>query len=90
MSAQPVSLPGPVAVIPSLKAAEKMARERYWTGGADGVETVIAELSQLARAGAVPARVEDDPERLVAYTRRHMVALYVTKYGDAYSPRLLS
>jgi len=84
MSAQPVSLPGPVAVIPSLKAAEKMARERYWTGGADGVETVIAELSQLARAGALPARVEDDPERLVAYTRRHMVALYVTKYGDAY------
>lgn len=84
MSAQPVSLPGPVAVIPSGKAAEKMAREQYWTGGADSMETVIAEMSQLARAGALPVRVEDDPERLVAYTRRHMVALYVTKYGDAY------
>jgi hypothetical protein len=84
VSAQPVSLPGPVAVIPSGKAAEKMAREQYWTDGADGVETVIAEMSQLATAGALPARVEDDPERLVAYTRRHMVALYPTKYGDAY------
>jgi hypothetical protein len=84
MSAQPVSLRGPVAVIPSGKATEKMAREQYWTGGADRIETVIAEMSQLARAGALPARVENDPERLVAYTRRHMVALYVTKYGDAY------
>jgi hypothetical protein len=79
-----VSLPGPVAVIPSAKAAEKMAREQYWTGGADSAGTVIGEMSRLARAGALPARVENDPERLIAYTRRHMVALYVTKYGDAY------
>ena len=34
MSTQPVSLPGPVAVIPSAKAAEKLAREQYRTGGA--------------------------------------------------------
>ncbi|MGA2831079.1 MAG: AAA domain-containing protein, partial [Streptosporangiaceae bacterium] len=84
MSARPVSLPGPVAVIPSAKSAEKMAREQYRTGKADSVETVVTELSQLVQAGTLPARVEDDPERLVAYTRRHMVALYVTKYGDAY------
>jgi AAA domain len=84
MSAQPVSLPGPVAVVPSGRAAEKMAREQYWTGGADRIETVIAEIGQLARAGTLPARLEDDPERLVVYTQRHMVALYVTKYGDAY------
>jgi hypothetical protein len=84
VSAQPVSLRGPVAVIPSAKAAEKMAREQYWSGGADSMATVIAEMSRLAEAGALPARVEDDPERLVVYTRRHMVALYVTKYGDAY------
>lgn len=84
MSAGPVSLPGPVGVIPSGKATEKMAREQYWTGGADSIESVIAEISQLAKAGGLPARVEDDPERLVVYTRRHMVALYRTKFGDAY------
>lgn len=84
MSALPVSLRGPIAVIPSGKASEKMAREQYWSGGAGGIGAVIAEISQLAQAGALPARVEDDPERLVAYTRRHMIALYLTKYGDAY------
>jgi hypothetical protein len=84
MSTQPVSLPGPVAVIPSAKAAERLAREQYRTGGAASLGAVVAEMSQLASVGALPGRIEDDPQRLVVYTQRHMIALYLTKYGDAY------
>jgi AAA domain len=50
----------------------------------DTAETVIAEMNQLAWAGALPARVDGDPERLFVYTRRHVVSLYLTQYGDAY------
>ena len=84
MSTQPVSLPGPLAIIPSGKASDKMAREQHRSGGADSIGTVIAEMDQLARAGTLPGRIEDGPERLVAYTRRHRVTLYVTKLRDAY------
>jgi hypothetical protein len=91
MSARTVWLPGPVAVIPSAKAAEKLAREHYRTGAsttpiatAGGIAAVVDEMSRLSRVGALPARIDGDPPRLVVYTQRHMVSLYLTKYGDAY------
>ncbi|MEE6258064.1 AAA domain-containing protein [Plantactinospora sonchi] len=92
MTARAVVLPGPVAVIPSAKAAQKLAAQQRRAGVAGGhgdvtgLADVVAEIDRLSRAGSLPARVEgDDPQRLVVYTSRHMVSLYLTRRGDAYS-----
>ncbi|MEO3746547.1 DEAD/DEAH box helicase family protein [Plantactinospora sp. B5E13] len=93
MTARTVPLPGPVAVIPSPKAAQKLAVQQRRSGNRGGgpgdvagLTDVVAEIDRLSRAGTLPARVEgDDPQRLVVYTSRHMVSLYLTRRGDAYS-----
>lgn len=83
MSTRSVWLPGPVAIVPSGKATEKLARDQHRTGAASPV-AVVEEMSRLARMGVLPARVDTDPQRLVVYTQRHIASLYLTKYRDAY------
>jgi superfamily I DNA/RNA helicase len=82
VSVQPLPLPGPVAVIPSPKAIEQLARDQRTP---DPVH-LVAELAYRSSNGGVPARIDEEgtTPRLVIYTDRHVVWLYVTDYGDAY------
>jgi hypothetical protein len=86
--AQTADLPGWIAVVPTSKAVEQAAAsEPGGVGSAAALASVIRDMSTLARAGALPARVERVEEasrRLVVYTQRHRVALYPTRDGDAY------
>jgi hypothetical protein len=82
MSTQAADLPGRIYVVPSAKAAESAAREH---GGIGFLNSVIMDMSGLASAGVLPARVEDNGRRLIVYTQRHRVTLYPTKFGDAYT-----
>ncbi len=85
MSTQTADLPGWIAVVPSPKAIEQAAAfGPGGIGGAGALASVIRDMSTLARAGALPARVEEAPQRLVVYTQRHRIALYPTRDGDAY------
>jgi hypothetical protein len=56
-----------------------------WYGGTAGLTAVVQEMSRLSQAGALPARIEGNPQRLVVYTQRHTVSLYLTGHRDAYS-----
>lgn len=78
MTASPVFLPGPVAVIPSEKVRSKLAPHLRPI-------QLIEEMTRLSRMGALPARLEENPERLVVYTDTHVTWLFVTRRGDAYS-----
>lgn len=82
MSTQAADLPGWIAVIPTSKAVEQAAA--FGRGGGDALASVIRDMSTLARAGALPARVEDTSRRLMVCTQRHRVTMYPTKEGDAY------
>jgi hypothetical protein len=87
MSTQPADLPGWIAVVPTPKAIEQAAAVAPAdVGGTGWLSSVIRDMSKLAQAGALPARVEggQGPRRLVAYTQRHRVTLYPTRDGDAY------
>ncbi len=85
MSTQTADLPGWIAVVPTPKAVEQaVAFAPRGTGGAAALASVIRDMSTLARAGALPARVEEASRRLVIYTQRHRVVLYPTRDGDAY------
>ena len=85
MSTQTADLPGWIAVIPTPKAVRHAAAfEPGGAGGAGALASVISDMSTLARAGALPARVAEAPRRLIVYTQRHRVVLYPTKDGDAY------
>jgi AAA domain len=86
MSAQPLWLPGPVAVVPSPKAIEWLTREQWQRPGAPDPVGLVAEVSYLSANGGVPARVElkGDTPRLAVYTERYVLWLYVTDYGDGY------
>jgi hypothetical protein len=86
MSAQPLWLPGPVAVVPSPKAIEWLTREQWERPGAPDPVGLVAEVSYLSANGGVPARVEfkGDTPRLAVYTERYVLWLYVTDYGDGY------
>ncbi|MEU8265832.1 AAA domain-containing protein, partial [Sphaerisporangium sp. NPDC049002] len=77
MTALPVFLPGPVAVIPSEKVYAQLAPAAHPL-------QLVEEMTRLARAGALPARMEENPNRLAVYTDTHVARLYVTQFGDAY------
>ncbi|MBB4918470.1 DEAD/DEAH box helicase [Streptosporangium saharense] len=77
MTSVPVFLPGPVAVVPSEKVYARLAPHT-------NPLRLIEEMGRLAWAGALPARIEDDPGRLVVYTDTHVAWLFVTQRGDAY------
>ncbi|EIV92913.1 DEAD/DEAH box helicase [Frankia sp. QA3] len=80
MTSQPITLPGPLAVIPAQRAVEQL----------DGrPDLLIGEFAELSGRGALPARIEPDrrdPARgkLVVYARRHVASLYPTKMMDGY------
>jgi hypothetical protein len=86
VTAQPLWLPGSVAVIPSSKAIEQLIADQWRRPGAPDPVGLVAELSYLSRNGGVPARVDQkgDTPRLAVYTERYVAWLYVTDYGDAY------
>jgi AAA domain len=85
MSIQTADLPGWIAVVPTPKAVEQAAASGPGgIGGAAALALVIRDMTALARAGALPARVEEASNRLVVYTQRHRVGLYPTRDGDAY------
>lgn len=86
MTAQPLWLPGPVAVVPSTKAIEQLTSDQWRRRGAPDPVGLVAELSYMSRNGGVPARVDlkGDTPRLAVYTERYVAWLYVTDYGDAY------
>ncbi len=83
MSVQKVRLPGMIGLVPAGKAIEQLARQPRG-GGLGGITSVIDEINSLARAGALPTRLESDKSRLVVYTQRHVVWLYLTQRRDAY------
>ncbi|MFC7380628.1 DEAD/DEAH box helicase [Sphaerisporangium rhizosphaerae] len=70
-----VFLPGPVAVIPSQKVRDQLAPRLR-------PAHLVDNINALARAGALPARMEE--KHLAVYTDTHVVGLYVTELGDAY------
>ncbi|MFC4529325.1 DEAD/DEAH box helicase [Sphaerisporangium dianthi] len=70
-----VSLPGPVAVIPSQKVRDQLAPQLR-------PAHLVENINRLARAGALPARIEE--KYLAVYTDTHVAGLYVTPLGDAY------
>lgn len=78
MTVLPVFLPGPVAVIPSPKVHDQLAPRLHPL-------QLVEEMARLAGAGALPARMEEDRNRLVVYTDTHVAWLYLTRDGDAYS-----
>ncbi|WP_157467535.1 hypothetical protein [Frankia sp. QA3] len=67
MTRADVVLPGPLAVVPSAKATEQL----QWAPGA-----LVAEFSELAARGTLPARMDLDRGQLILYTRRHVGFLY--------------
>ncbi|MFF3444175.1 DEAD/DEAH box helicase [Streptosporangium sp. NPDC002721] len=73
-----VSLPGPIAVIPSEKVRSQLAP--HLRPG-----QLIEAMTRLSRMGTLPARLEKDPDRLVVYTDTHVAWLFVTRHGDAYN-----
>lgn len=77
MTLLPVFLPHPVGVIPSEKVRSKLAPHFH-------PAQLIEEMTRLSSLGALPARVEKNPERLVVYTDTHVAWLFVTQRGDAY------
>jgi superfamily I DNA/RNA helicase len=83
MTARTVLMPRTLAVVPSGKVAEQLARQ---PPGArrGGVSEVIRDMTRLGQAGALPTRVNSDRRRLQVYTERHAVSLYLTSHGDAY------
>ncbi|MDT3440705.1 AAA domain-containing protein [Pseudofrankia sp. BMG5.37] len=71
-----VTLPGPLAVVPSARAIDELGQAPL---------AFIAELTELSAYGALPARLESGGKgRLVVYGRRYVAFLYPTNYGDAY------
>jgi hypothetical protein len=86
MSVQPLRLPGPVAVVPSQKAIDQLTRDQWQRPSTPDPVGLVAEVSYLSANGGVPARVEvkGDTPRLVVYTERYVLWLYVTDYGDGY------
>ncbi len=75
MSTQSVSVPGPIAVVPSPKAVEQLARRP---------DQLFAEITHLSVTGVLPARMEPNERRLILYTRRYVAFLYLTGKADAY------
>jgi len=75
-----VPLPGPVAVIPSQKTITQLMQH-----GPVHPQSLIDEMGRLSAAGALPARVDTDRNRLVVYTDRFVAWLYPTQRQDAYS-----
>jgi hypothetical protein len=75
-----VPLPGPVAVIPSQKTITQLMQ--HWPVHP---QSLIDEMGRLSAAGALPARVDTDRNRLVVYTDRFVAWLYPTQRQDAYS-----
>jgi hypothetical protein len=75
-----VPLPGPVAVIPSQKTITQLIQH-----GPVHPQSLIDEMGRLSAAGALPARVDTDRNRLVVYTDRFVAWLYPTQRQDAYS-----
>ncbi|WFE96498.1 AAA domain-containing protein [Micromonospora sp. WMMD987] len=73
MSALPFVLRHPVAVIPSDKAAEQLAR-----AGIYDPAVLVDQLGRLATAGALPARMEVERDRLVVYSQRWKVGFYLS------------
>ncbi|MFG1913998.1 AAA domain-containing protein [Micromonospora sp. NPDC048898] len=73
MSALPFVLRHPVAVIPSDRAAEQLAR-----AGVYDPAVLVDQLGRLAMAGALPARMEVERDRLVVYTQRWKVGFYLS------------
>lgn len=80
MSPRVVTLSGPVAVIPSQKTITQLAQH-----GPVHPQSLIDEIGRLSAAGALPARVDIDRNRLVLYTDRFVAWLYPTQRQDAYS-----
>ncbi|WP_336207179.1 DEAD/DEAH box helicase [Nonomuraea sp. LPB2021202275-12-8] len=76
MSTVPVFLTTGVAVVPSPKVYAKLAQDTHPLA-------LVQEMDDLARAGALPARVDDG--RLAVYTSRYVAWLYPSRQGDAYS-----
>ncbi|CAO5183707.1 AAA+ ATPase domain-containing protein [Frankia sp. AiPs1] len=81
MTTLPVTLRGPLAVVPVGKSIEALEGQPA---------RFVAELTELSARGMLPARVEpdrDDPNRgrLVVYTSRHVATLYPTKFQDGYT-----
>ncbi|GAA2206781.1 hypothetical protein GCM10009850_022390 [Nonomuraea monospora] len=76
MTTVPVFLTRAVAVVPSQKVYAKLAPDLHPFG-------LVQEMSELAHAGALPARVDEG--RLAVYTSRHVAWLYPSAHGDAYS-----
>lgn len=80
MTARPLTLRGPLAIIPGDKTRRELAADRL--PGAGTADRLVAEIGDLARNGVLPARV--DGTRLQVYTRYYRASLYCTKQGDGY------
>jgi hypothetical protein len=80
MNLPSVVLPGPVAVIPSSKAMERLGRDLP-----DPV-TLVAQMTELSRQHGLPARIDQDKREpsLAVYTSRCVAWLRLTRGGDAY------
>jgi hypothetical protein len=76
MSHRFLHLPGPVAVVLSGKVHETLLH------AGTSADALITELSQLARSGTLPVRL--DSARLYVYTSAWKATLYPTDFGDGF------
>ncbi len=82
MNPRPVALPGPVAVVPTATAQENLVQ--HHPDRSVTVESLVAEMSQQAAAGGLPASINLAKKRLEVYTEHHHCGLYQLNEASGY------